>query len=78
MGCCRWACLGVSRKEAVSKEGRRGARKTVPSQKPGEHAALHEPLPMKPLVPKGLGKGGDGGGVDGISDLMTGNSKAGK
>ena len=25
---------------------------------------LHEPLPMKPLLTKGIGKGGDGGGVD--------------
>jgi hypothetical protein len=33
-------------------------------QETSDVSILHEPLPMKPLMPKGLGKGGDGGGVD--------------
>jgi len=57
------ACQCVSRKGETCITGRRGARKTVPSHGPCEHAAVHEPPPMKPLVRKGLGKGEDGWGV---------------
>jgi len=56
------ACPGVSGEDDTCKNGRRGARKTVPSRSPLDNAAVHEPLPMNPLVQKGMAREGTGVG----------------
>ena len=53
----------------VCGDERRGARITVPSHYLGEHAAVHEPLPMNSLMRKGIVEGGDGGGVDWVREV---------
>ena len=67
--------FGVPLFEAVGchfVSGRRGARGRCTTVT-GEHAAVHEPLPMIPLVIEGDGKGGDGGGVDRVRKVKEKN-----
>ena len=53
----RMAYSGVSGEENTGKDGRRGARKTVPSHDPGGEPPYMS-LPPSPLVPKGDKGGG--------------------